>query len=487
MSQSLHEVRAFVRSRRRRPVSLADRYATVFMLAMAVAVFGNPVTTAVTSLGRVAPERMGPGVALVMLALAGFLAAGRAAGPVVLPAADASWLLLSPIGRRGLLGRPVRILAVITLAVGALLGLAFLAALGAPDQLTWRLLAAVVLGMSASAAGMALAVLGQGSPTWQTWSAVALVTLVVVALVVASGALRGPLAAVAAAPVQAVAAAAAGALMTAALLVRRAWRSLDRIPASTLMGAAARARHLTTAAVQLDPGALTWAAEDNHWRARRLRSKGWPSLPAPLALAWQDWRRVARRPGRLALTAGTTFLPALLAQATGAASAVLVLAGALAVAASAVSGARRDADNPALARLAAVGPRRALLARAVLPALLSGAWATAALGWLIASGLMAGPWWALGPLIAPALAAAALRMARRPPVDHALPLLDTPMGTIPAGPVIWAATGPDLALLGCLPAFAALTGGFTDPAGHLIAQAAAGLATLAIYTYRQKR
>jgi hypothetical protein len=123
----------------------------------------------------------------------------------------------------------------------------------------------------------------------------------------------------------------------------------------------------------------------------------------------------------------------------------------------------------------------------VLPALLSGAWATAALGWLIASGLMAGPWWALGPLIAPALAAAALRMARRPPVDHALPLLDTPMGTIPAGPVIWAATGPDLALLGCLPAFAALTGGFTDPAGHLIAQAAAGLATLAIYTYRQKR
>src|SRR5690606_36986124 len=43
----------------------------------------------------------------------------------------------------------------------------------------------------------------------------------------------------------------------------------------------------------------------------------WPSLPAPLALAWQDWRRLARRPGRLALIAATTALPALLTQATG--------------------------------------------------------------------------------------------------------------------------------------------------------------------------
>src|SRR5690606_33242145 len=251
------------------------------------------------------------------------------------------------------------------------------------------------------------------------------------------------LAAAATAPVQTVGAAAAGALVAASLLVRRAWLALDRIPSYTLMTAATRARHLTTAAVQLDPGALTWTAEDNHWRTRRLRSRPWPSLPAPLALAWQDWRRLARRPGRLALIAATTALPALLTQATGttlidglasaqatggtsigssasdqttaltsAAAAdqstgglidaasdpsvgglvpgVLMLAGALAVAASGVAGARRDAANPALARLAAVGPRAALLARALLPAVLAGAWMAAALGWLTAAGAAAG-------------------------------------------------------------------------------------------------
>ncbi|GAA4523646.1 MULTISPECIES: DUF6297 family protein [Nonomuraea] len=575
--------RAFVRSRQRRPVSLLDRYVSVFMLAIAVAVFGNPVTTAVTGLaGQVDAARMGPGVALVMLALAGFLALGRAAGPVVLPAADASWLLLSGVGRRGLLGRPVRILAVITLAAGALFGLALLTALGAPDQLVWRLLAAVVLGMSASAGGMALAVLGQGSQAWQTWSTVALVAVLAVAVAAAIGPAREPLAAVAAAPAQALGAAAAGALAAAALLVRHAWTALDRIPAGTLMGAATRARHLTTAATHLDPGALTWAAEDDHWRGRRLRSRRWPSLPAPLALAWQDWRRVARRPGRLALMAATTTLPALLTQATGAAPtnlgrgsaaesltgmpdagslastaggqsaenlagiaggptaenltgiasgptaenltgiasgptaenltgiasgavaggggpmegvgalvgglapAALLIGGALAVAASAVAGARRDADNPALARLAAVGTRAALLARALLPALLAAAWMAAALGWLAAAGAVAGPWWAFGPLAAPALAAGALRMARRPPVDHSLPLIDTPAGAIPTGPVFWAATGPDLALLGSLPTLAALVTQPADPSGYLAAQAVTGLGALAAYAYRQK-
>ncbi|MEV4100129.1 DUF6297 family protein [Nonomuraea sp. NPDC049649] len=581
-SISARDVRAFVRTRQRRPVSLLDRYVTVFMLVMAVAVFGNPVATAVSELaGQVDAARTGPGLALVLLTLAGFLAVGRAAGPVVLPAADASWLLLSRVDRRGLLGRPVKVLAAITLVVGALLGLAGLVVLGAPDQLVWRLLAAVVLGTSASAGGMALAVLGQGSQAWQTWLAVALTALLVVALLAATGVMRGPLAAVAAAPVQAVGAAAAGALVAASLLVRRAWLALDRIPSYTLMTAATRARHLTTAAAQLDPGALTWATEDNHWRARRLRSRPWPSLPAPLALAWQDWRRLARRPGRLALIAATTALPALLTQATGttliggatpgqatstvliggtasdqttrsaligsaasdpatgttlidglasvqatggtsigssasdqttaltsAAAAdqstgglidaasdpsvgglvpgVLMLAGALAVAANGVAGARRDAANPALARLAAVGPRAALLARALLPAVLAGTWMAAALGWLTAAGAAAGQWWMFGPLAAPALAAGALRMARRAPVDHSLPLLDTPMGAIPTGPVLWAVTGPDLALLGCLPAFAALAGGPADLSGYLAAQAVAGLAVLGAFTYRQK-
>ncbi|OPG04584.1 hypothetical protein B1L11_37450, partial [Microbispora sp. GKU 823] len=70
--------------------------------------------------------------------------------------------------------------------------------------------------------------------------------------------------------------------------------------------------------------------------------------------------------------------------------------------------------------------------------------------------LPAGAWWALGPAAAPALAAGALRMARRRPVDHSMPVIDTPGGAVPTGPLIWAATGVDLALLGSLPALAAL-------------------------------
>lgn len=277
----------------------------------------------------------------------------------------------------------------------------------------------------------------------------------------------------------------------------------------------------------LDPGALAWIAEDNHWRGRKLRSARWPSMPAPLAMAWPDWLRLVRRPGRLAVVAASAALPAVLAQAGGGGAlvGVSVLAGGLAVAATGVSGARRDQDNPALARLLGVGMRQALLARALLPALLSGGWIAAALtaadpgGWITAalaatefgsgwtaaalaatepgSGWTAaaltaaepggvGTLWLFGPLVAPALAAAALRMARRAPVDHSMPVIDTPGGAIPTGPLLWALTGVDLALLGCLPAFVALTTPPADLTALLAAQALTGAAVLIAYVLRAR-
>jgi hypothetical protein len=385
------------------------------------------------------------------------------------------------------LSRPARVLALVALVAGSLLGLGLLAVLGAPDQLGWRLVGAMVLGVSASAGGMALAVLGQASQTWHAWLSVALVVLMVVAVVAAFGPVRAPLAAVAGAPVTALAAAASGAALSAALLVRRAWAMLGRMPAGPLLTASTRAGHVATAAVVLDPGALAWIAEDNHWRGRKLRSARWPSMPAPFALAWPDWVRLARRPGRLAVVAASAALPAVLAQAGGGGAlvGVIVLAGGLAVAATGVSGARRDQDNPALARLLGVGTRKAVLARALLPALLSGGWtatALAAAGAVQPGGVM----WLFGPLAAPALAAAALRMARRAPVDHAMPVIDTAGGAIPTGPLLWALTGVDLALLGCLPAFVALTAPPAGVAALLAAQALAGAAVLVAYVLRAR-
>jgi hypothetical protein len=94
--------------------------------------------------------------------------------------------------------------------------------------------------------------------------------------------------------------------------------------------------------------------------------------------------------------------------------------------------------------------------------------------------------WLFGPLAAPALAAAALRMARKAPVDHAMPVIDTAGGAIPTGPLLWALTGVDLALLGCLPAFVALTAPPAGVAALLAAQALAGAAVLVAYVLRAR-
>ncbi|TDD01062.1 hypothetical protein E1292_27045 [Nonomuraea deserti] len=495
----VRSVRAYLRSRGRAPVSLADRYVTVFGLAVLVAVAGQPVSTLIGGLaGAAEPARMGAGVALVALAMAGFLAAARAAGPVLLPAPDATWLLLSPLDRRQLLGRTARTLITVAVVAGLVLGLGALAVLGAPDQLVWRLLAALALGVSAAVGGMALAVLGQASQSWQVWLTVAIAALVVLAVVAMSGQLRSTLAIAAGAPLSAVAAAVAGGAVLCGLLAARAWAALGRIPARTLVSASTRAGHVADATVTLDPGALTWIAEDNHWRARKLGSRRWPSLPAPLALAWQDWLRLARRPRRLATMTATAALPAVLAQAgvTRVALWAAVLAGALAVACTGVSGARRDNDNPVMARLIGVGRRPALAARAVLPTVLSGVWTTLALAGIaliaggfpgteaVGGGSWSGAWWLLGPLMAPALAAGALRMARRSPVDHSMPVLDTPGGAIPTGPLIWAATGPDLAVLGCLPALSAPLVPVNGLGALLAAQGVVSVLVLAGYVLR---
>ncbi|GAB2912188.1 DUF6297 family protein [Nonomuraea fastidiosa] len=585
-------VRAYLRSRGPAPASLLDRYVSGFCLLMAIVVLGQPLAGVLAGLAEpVDPDRMGAGVALLALALCGFLAGARAAGPVAMSAPDASWLLLSPLSRRYLLARPVRTLGLVVLAAGLLFGVGLAAVLGAPDQLVWRVLAALVLGVAATVGGTALAVLGQADQperfgqaavqpgrlgqtarswrlgqvqAWQLWLTGVMAALLVLAVVAVTGQLRTVLTTVAHAPLAALAAAAAGAVVGAGLLARHAWRSLDRIPARTLLAASTRAGHVANATTSLDLSTLTWIAEDNHWRARKLTSRRWPVLPAPLALAWQDWRRLARRPGRLALIAGTAVPPAILGQA-GAPVAVLaiaVLMGGLAVAATATSGARRDADNPALARLIGTPFRATLAARAVLPALLSGVWTALALllmslqaasvpaaadaaavfagdtavatgdstvfagdtavfagdsavfsgdaavfagdavgvalsgssGALLGEGVGAaagqalpvGTAWLFGPLVGPALAAGALRMARREPVDHTMPVIETPGGAIPTGPLKWAATGPDLALAGSLPALVALTSPGVPLATCLAVQAVWGAVVLAAYVRRTR-
>jgi len=469
-----HPALVYLRARRGRPATWSDRYTRVFVLLVAAAALGNPVAEALAGLAHQAdPARLGPGLALVAAAYAGFLALARALGPVMLPAADASWLVTSPLPRRAVLGRTALLLLVAAVLAGAALGLIALSMFGAPGQLGVRLAAALVLGAAASVGGMATAVLGQQSPAADARLQLLIggaLSVAVLAAVLGAGPARRMLAAVAEAPASLGAAVAGVASVVAAFLVRQAWAALDRIPARRILASSTRTARVTSAATTLDPGMLTWVAEDAHWRGRALRSRPWPRLAALL---------------------GAAALPAVCASATGgglAPAAGLLLCGGLTAAAMCTGGVRRDGGDPALARMLAVDGRAVMAARAVLPTLLAASWSALALAVLQAVGaLPPGAWWALGPAVAPALAAGALRMARRRPVDHSMPVIDTPGGAVPTGPLFWALTGVDLALLGSLPTLTALASRPASVAPYLAAQAVTGAAVLAAYVLRSAR
>ncbi|MEV5569286.1 DUF6297 family protein [Spirillospora sp. NPDC052269] len=474
---------------RRTSSSWGDRYALGFGGLVVVLLLAPVVLDTLKVLGHSSdPARAGAGVALLGLLYAGFLMLARAYGPISVSAADAAWLLLSPLPRRRVLGRSALILVGVGVVGGLALGMGLLAALGAPDQGVLRLVAALTLGLAATVGGLALAVLGQASAAWDGRLRTAI--LAVAAAAVLAAVLSRPVGrAVQAIPASSAATAAAVCALAAALAARLAWSRLERIHARDLLEASTRVNRVATATTLLDPGSLTWTVEDVHWRGRTLRSHAWPRLPAPLAVAWQDWVRLGRRPGRLAVVAASAALPALAARAAdGTSPMAMASLGALLVAASCAAGARRDAGDPALSRLTAVGPRATLAGRAVLPALVGGLWLALALAGLQAVGVLSGgPWWPLALPCAPALAAGALRMARRPPVDHAMPVIATPVGAIPTGPFLWAMTGADIALIGCAPALNALA---KPPAGLgpvLVAQAVAGVAVLGLYLLKGGR
>ncbi|MFG2048366.1 hypothetical protein ACGFIW_13160 [Micromonospora sp. NPDC048935] len=66
---------------------------------------------------------------------------------------------------------------------------------------------------------------------------------------------------------------------------------------------------------------------------------------------------------------------------------------------------------------------------------------------------------ALGAAAGPALATGALRSCRRSFVRHDYPLIVTPQGVVPSGPLLWVAQAFDVALIGTLPALTAITAG----------------------------
>jgi hypothetical protein len=478
---SVAAVRSFIRGHRRS--SWLDWYAAAFAVVLVTVwlsdFLAEPFSRLTASAGAEIPAQTSAGAALVLGAAAGLVMLGQAFGPLALPPADASWLLLSPLERRDVLRRPAAATAAFSALAGGLLGVLGMAMAapylrqGTHRQLWAWLVLAAISGAGFFLAAVGIAVLAQPRPRRRARLRGA---CTVVALAAAAAAVTGErwtaMSRMVTDGFTKISTGTAGVFAAAALAAACAatvavWRMLPRMPADVLWTDSARAGTTRMAAAFLNVPLLTWIAEDNHWRGRLLAFRPWPRLltahrwprlsPA-FALAWADWRRLARRPAVLAAAAASTLMPALAGAAVtgharGWTTAAALLAGAITVGTQGTTAARRDTNDPTLRRLLGVSAQDALAARAVLPALLSAVWLTLALVLLVSSGVLHGWLWPLlGPLAGPGTAAAALRVARTAPINPAEQGLDIPIGTLP----LWLITRAFSVLVGLVGAYPVL-------------------------------
>ncbi len=501
---SVVAVRSFLGKHRRR--SWVDWYVAGFVLLI-VAIYGSnflvsPLSRLTKSASHAAATHAAAtqavaGAGLVIGVGMGLLLLAQALGPLALSPADASWLLLTPLRRRAILRRAALTVAVLATVAGALLGVLGLAMAGPYLRLagsglpgSWLFLSAVA-GAGCCLAAVAAEALAQ---PWKRPRSVIRAACVAVAVVAMAGAVAGERLSAVTRAVTALFgrlstpvfdAAALVALALAAIAWLLLWRRLASFPASVLRADSARSGRALLAAQFLNFSLLFWIAEDNHWRVRLLRSKPWPKLPPALTLAWADWRRLGRRPGPLVILAMAAVIPALLGIAiTGRTRpdliAAALIAGALAVGSQGTTATKRDQDDPALRRLLGVDAGQALVARAVLPSLLSGCWLALSLTVLCAAGALSGWLWPLLGLIAgPGVAAGVLRLARTARINPADRGPDTPMGNTPPW-LVSRALSVIVAVIGAAPLVGALLKGQAH-ATTVIDQCAASVIVLWVY------
>jgi hypothetical protein len=507
---SVSAIRTFVRGRRRKPGF--DIYATGFGFVLAGIYLSDVLTAPLSRLGAAAAHPAAQsagqsagqashqavaGAALVIAGAAGLLMLVQAFGPIALSPADSSWLLFSPLDRRSLLRKPtaaVSGLAVLAGAIGGVLALAMAGPYlprgsgGLPAN--WVVLSAVI-GAGFFLAAVFTAALAQPRPRWRARLRACCAAVAAVAL---AGALAGErwtalsraitdgFARTSTSSLGLLAIVAVGLAVVAGLL---AWHSLRRFPAGVLRTDSARASRALTAAAFLNVPLLTWIAEDNHWRGRRLPSRPWPGLSPTMVLAWADWRRLGRRPALLAVVAASSILPALAGaaltgKAHGITIAAVLLAGAIAAGLPGTTATRRDTNDPALRRMLGVSAGSALRARAVLPALLTAAWLALALAFLVATGVLHGWLWpVLGLFTGPGVAAAALRMARTAPINPVDQGSDQPFGSTPPW-LISRVLSLVVGVIGAFPALRAIQTGHVD-SGTFTAQLALSVIVLGGY------
>ncbi|MGC4746849.1 DUF6297 family protein [Micromonospora sp. DT201] len=385
---------------------------------------------------------------------AALLWAAATAGPLGLAAPTLMWVATGPVSRRSLLLPRL----VVVLLLGAATGL-LPALLVAPASTTVPAIAVVlVCGAAAGTAVTAAAACVQTiarEPASVLRAAAAITGAA--ALAVAAARTWADLGRSRLVPDPPVAVAAVLAAVAAVAVVGAVLR-LDRLRLEVLYSTAASTAAVTGGIVTADPGLLVRVAEARRWRHSRLRGR-LSAATGARALAAHDVLALVRLPGRLWLVAALVVAPALLADVSTRPTVLLGgwLGAAMLAAGQATGNVRHETDRVTLVRLLGLTERRLVAHRAVVPSVVAALWAAATTGLLAARtggdpivGL------ALGAAAGPAIAAGALRAARRSLVRHDYPLIVTPMGVAPSGPMLWAVQGLDLAVIGTVPLLVAL-------------------------------
>lgn len=418
---------------------------------------------------------------LLIAATAALVSLAGRLGPIGVGGAEATWLLGTPVDRRGLLRPSARRFPLLAALVGAgTAGLLYAGLLGADGVHVAR---SAVVGALVAALVVVLAGLAQGLQATRRAVAgvgdLALAVVPVAAVVVAIAGGRMPVPATV--PSALPAALAAVLAVAAVVLDLRLGALRDR----SLRESGSVAFQAAGAIVSLDSRELGRALSDATAPARRRRSRRFARVRGPRgALVLADAAVLVRSYRHLAQLAVAVAVPVAVARTPDLAGpgmfvvAMLVGGG---VAGSAVAEAARRAEmQPAVDRLLPLSERDVRRAHLVAPAAGMLPWALVAytaVGWWWGTGLL--PWLALAVCTTPVWAGAAVRSAYRPPPDWGGPLVATPFGALPAGVAGVLARGPDVAVLGHVPAVVAVATGAV-PAALIGVQALVAVVCLAV-------
>jgi hypothetical protein len=456
-------LRSWIRWRTRGQRS-ASRIGTWYITVLFVLIIGSmagPLVRPVIwpDVPAAAVSRSTAGCVLV-LCHAVLFTAMRRVGPLVVSRATVSWLLPAPVDRRSLLLPSYRWAVVgsaMFAAVAALGAVGHLAARPVPPgYATGAALAGALSGVLIAST----AVWSQRDERLARWCD--RVTAAIVAGTVAMlfdeqvAARSVPTMigrrgwAILAPPRLIVAIAILGVLAIAA--TRITIRSLGMLADHRIVDAAHTVGSYLDAANAVEPSYVSELAQRRYWSRRRLTSTPLRSRIGLPILARQDLLVARRKPRQLVLVAAGLVLPVVALRAAEWVGTVAVLLGGFAAASVTTGAVHTDAENPVLLRLLGLSGRQALRARLLVPTVSAGIWYGTALGilsWL--DKMPPGPWWALGFTLGPAAGVAAVRRARVGAANNSLPPIDTPIGNVSLGPIIWMLAGLDALVMFGLP------------------------------------